>query len=90
MTAEMSIDVDSSPERSTCFSAESDFEAERLSNLEEEDNDHGEINEDIESQSSDELEYSRRKETSSCNVDRNRRKHNRYIIAIQKFQTMTV
>ena len=78
MTAEMSIDVDSSPERSTCFSAESDFEAERLSNLEEEDNNHEEINEDIiESQSSDELEYSRRKETSSCNVDRNRRTNNR-------------
>lgn len=72
----MSVEIDSSPDRSTCFSAdlgagcdaeggdliESDFEAERLSNLEEEDNDNEEANDDVESQSSADLEYSREKE----------------------------
>ena len=83
----MSVEIDSSPDRSTCFSAdlgagcdaevgdivESDFEAERLSNLEEEENDNEEVNDDVESQSSAELEYPRDKETSAFNLDRKRR-----------------
>lgn len=83
----MSVEIDSSPDRSTCFSAdlgagcdpevgdliESDFEAERLSNLEEEDNDNEEVNDDVESQSSAELEYPREKESSAFNGDRKRR-----------------
>lgn len=83
------MEIDSSPDRSTCFSAdlgggcdevgdiESDFEAERLSNLEEEDNDNEEVNDDVESQSSPELEYSREKATTAFNADRKRR-GNRY------------
>ncbi|XP_032788806.1 uncharacterized protein LOC116926122 isoform X1 [Daphnia magna] len=88
VTAEMSVEIDSSPDRSTCFSAdlgagcdaeggdliESDFEAERLSNLEEEDNDNEEANDDVESQSSAELEYSREKEIGK------RRTNNRYAV----------
>ncbi len=95
VTAELSVEMDSSPDRSTCFSAdlgagcdaevgdlvESDFEAERLSNLEEEDNDNEEVNEDVESQSSAELEYPRDKETSAFNLDRKRRA-NRYLFYI--------
>ncbi|XP_046656104.1 uncharacterized protein LOC124349488 isoform X2 [Daphnia pulicaria] len=90
VTAEMSVEIDSSPDRSTCFSAdlgggcdevgdiESDFEAERLSNLEEEDNDNEEVNDDVESQSSPELEYSREKATTAFNADRKRRGNSRY------------
>lgn len=92
-TAELSVEIDSSPDRSTCFSAdlaagcdaevgdivESDFEGERLSNLEEEDNDNEEPNEDVESQSSAESEYPRDKEAAAFNVDRKRRM-NRYIV----------
>ena len=93
MTAEMSVEIESSPDRSTCFSADlgpnvdaevgdlvdSDFEAERLSNLEEEDNDNEEINEDADSQqSSADLDFVREeKESSSFNIDRKRRM-NRY------------
>lgn len=94
----MSVEMDSSPDRSTCFSAdlgagccdaevrdmvESDFEAERLSNLQEEDDDDDNDNEahpdDVESASSAELEYnnSRDKESSAFNLDRKRRM-NRY------------
>ena len=89
----MSVEIESSPDRSTCFSADlgpnadaevgdlvdSDFEAERLSNLEEEDNDNEEINEDADSQqSSADLDFVREeKESSSFNIDRKRRM-NRY------------
>lgn len=89
MTAEMSVEIDSSPDRSTCFSADlgaggdaevgdlvdSDFEAERLSNLEEEDNDIEEANEDADSQSSAEMEAA-----AVFNIDR-KRKMNRFLLA---------
>ena len=96
VTAEMSVEIDSSPDRSTCFSAdaevgdivESDFEGERLSNLEEEENDNEEANDDVESQSSMELEYpSRDKETSAFNVERKRRM-NRYCLSRKYIYTV--
>lgn len=77
VTAEMSIEIDSSPDRSV-YSAdlgagcdaeagelESDFEAERLSNLAEEDDDEPDANDDAESQqhTSPEVEYVREKES---------------------------
>ncbi len=92
----MSVEIDSSPDRSTCFSAdlgggcdevgdiESDFEAERLSNLEEEDNDNEEGNDDVESQSSPELEYTREKATTAFSGDRKRR-GNRYITLLTSY-----
>lgn len=86
MTAEMSVEIESSPDRSTCFSndlgatgdpevgdmVDSDFEAERLSNLEEEDQDLEEANEDGDSQSSGEMEAA-----AVFNIDR-KRKMNRF------------
>ena len=71
VTAEMSVEMDS--DRSTCFSAgdpevgidlvDSDFEAERLSNLEEEDNDLEVNDQDADSQqSSVEIEFGGRED----------------------------
>ena len=59
VTAEMSVEIETSPDRSTCYSADpeqagnmgdSDYEADGLSNLEEENNDE---NDDVDSQASD-------------------------------------
>lgn len=81
-------------DRSTCFSAgdpevgdlvDSDFEAERLSNLEEEDNDNEEANEEGDSQSSVDLEFGREeKEAAAFNGERQRRM-NRFALSSMSF-----